>query len=214
MPSSTGPKYTHYSAYRVLWQFDFDQDIPLVFKNIVPSLPALDPFLRLQAFSYWSWRSPQFVLPNSQRGVFASDGFVDYWRRVQKSFFDYVGSVKIERVPNPNILSTPTANRRLSLPTAGIVSIAISSKTRFAEWHASRDGWVTYTQDFLETWSGCDLIVGASSGVPIQRGVVEAIGAATPIGKGREKRIKQEKVKEAGLEESTKGMEACPKTKK
>ena len=58
MPSSSGPRYTHYSAHRVLRQFDFDQDIPPVFKDIVPSLPSLDPFLMLQAFSYWSRRSP------------------------------------------------------------------------------------------------------------------------------------------------------------
>ena len=50
--------------------------------------------------------------------------------------------------------------------------------------------------------------------MPIKRGAVEAIGAATPLGKGREKRIKQEKVKEVGLEESAKGTEAGPETKK
>ena len=47
VPSSSGPKYTQYSAHRVLQQFGFDQDIPLVFKDIVPSLPSLDSFLRL-----------------------------------------------------------------------------------------------------------------------------------------------------------------------
>ena len=47
MPSSSGPRYTHYSTHRVLRQFDFDQDIPSIFKDVVPSLPLLDPFLRL-----------------------------------------------------------------------------------------------------------------------------------------------------------------------
>ena len=51
VPSLSGPRYTHYSAHRVLRQFSFDQDIPPVFKEVVPSLPSLDPFLRLQAFS-------------------------------------------------------------------------------------------------------------------------------------------------------------------
>jgi len=50
--------------------------------------------------------------------------------------------------------------------------------------------------------------------VPIKRGVVEAIGAATPIGKGKKKKIKQEKVKRAELEESAEGTEASPETKK
>ena len=47
-----------------------------------------------------------------------------------------------------------------------------------------------YANDFPDTWSRCDLIMGSSSGVPIKKGVVEAIGAATPMGKGKETKIK------------------------
>ena len=82
------------------------------------------------------------------------------------------------------------------------------------EWYASRGGWICYAQDFPKAWSRCDLIVGTSSGVPIKRGAVEAIGAATPIGKGKEKKIKQETVKRAKFEESAEGTEVGPKTKK
>ena len=180
-----------------------------MFKDIVLSLPSLDPFLRLQAFSYWLRRSFQFVVPNSQRGV-----FVGYWRRVQKSFSDYIGSSKIGRVPDPSILFAPTSNSRLTLPTASIVSTAISSKTGFVEWHASMGGQVCYAHDFPETWSGLDLIVSAFSGVPIKRGAVKAIGAATPIGKGKEKNIKQKAVKRAKLEESVESTEVGLETKK
>jgi len=74
------------------------------------------------------------MVPNSQRGVFASSGFAGYWRRVQKSFSDFVGSGKIGRVLNPNLFSAPNFNRCLALPTAGIVSATISSKTGVAEW--------------------------------------------------------------------------------
>ena len=38
------------------------------------------------------------MVPNSQQGVFASSGFASYYRRVQKSFSDFVGSDKIGRV--------------------------------------------------------------------------------------------------------------------
>ena len=82
-------------------------------------------------------------MPNSQRGVFASRGYDGYWRRVKKSFSDYVDSDVIGRVPNPTISSAPTSNKRLSLPTVGIVSAAVSRKIGFTEWHASRGGWVT-----------------------------------------------------------------------
>ena len=79
-------------------------------------------------------------MSNSQRGVFASNGYTGYWRRIRKSFVDYIGFGIIKETPNLSISSAPTSNKRLSLPIAGIVSAAISSKTRFAEWHASRGG--------------------------------------------------------------------------
>ena len=92
---------------------------------------------------------------------------------MQKSFADYVGFGAIGRVPNLAISFATVSNKRLSLPTAGIVSAAVSSKTSFAEWHASRGGWVTYAQDFLEAWLGCDLIISASTRVPIKKGAME-----------------------------------------
>ena len=63
-------------------------------------------------------------------------------------------------------------------------------------------------------WLGCDLIVGVFSDVPIKRGVVKAISAATFIGKGKEKKIKQKIVMKAGLEGSVEGTEAGLETKK
>ena len=50
--------------------------------------------------------------------------------------------------------------------------------------------------------------------MPIKRGVVEAIGAATLVGKGKEKKIKQEAVKKAEVEGSVKGTKVGHKTKK
>ena len=122
------------------------------------------------------------------------------------SFADYVGFDVIGRVPNPTISSVPTSNKRLSLPTVGIVSAVVSSKTSFAEWHASRGGWVTYAQDFPEVWSGCNLIVGATAGVPIKKGVMEVISAGIPVGMSKERAIKQEKLKEAEVEGSAEGI--------
>ena len=71
-----------------------------------------------------------------------------------------------------------------------------------------------YAHDYSETWLGCDLIVGASFGMPIKREAVEVIDAATSIGKGKEKKIKQEKVKQAELKKGVERTEAGSKTKK
>ena len=65
---------------------------------------------------------------------------------------------------------------------------------------------MTYAQDFLETWSGCDLIVGAFTGVPIKKGAVEAIRVGTSVSISKERAIKQEKLKEAEVEGSAEGI--------
>ena len=49
---------------------------------------------------------------------------------------------------------------------------------------------MTYAQDFPEVWSGCDLIVGASAGVPIKKGAMEAISAGTSVSMSKERAIK------------------------
>ena len=89
------------------------------------------------------------MVPNSQQGVFAFNDFASYWRRVQKSFLNFVGFGKIWRVPNLGLFSTPFYNKCLALPTTGIVSAAISNKTGFTKWHASRGGWVCFANDLM-----------------------------------------------------------------
>ena len=44
---------------------------------------------------------------------------------------DFVGSNKIGRIPDLDLFSTPSYNKCLALPTVGIVSATISSKTGF-----------------------------------------------------------------------------------
>ena len=73
---------------------------------------------------------------------------------------------------------------------------------------------MSYANDFPTSWPRCDLIVGSSSSVPIKKRVVEEIGAATPIGKGKEKKIKKETVKKSEVEESAEGTEAGQDTKR
>ena len=98
------------------------------------------------------------------------------------------------------------------MPTAGIVSTAMSSNIGFVELHAFREGWVTYAQDFPETWLGYSLVIGTSSGVPIKKGAVEKIGAATALGKGKD--VKPEKMKAVDVEESTEGVKTGPEAKR
>ena len=80
------------------------------------------------------------MVPNSYRLVFASNGFTHYWRRIQKSFLDFVGSSTNRKVLDPDLFSTPFYNKHLSLPIASVVFAAISSKIGFVGWHTTRGG--------------------------------------------------------------------------
>ena len=71
---------------------------------------------------------------------------------------------------------------------------------------------MTYGQDFPETWLGDSLIIGASSGVPIKKGEVETISAATASSKGKDVRLK--KMKAVDVDESTGGVEIGSETKR
>lgn len=73
---------------------------------------------------------------------------------------------------------------------------------------------MSYVNDFPASWPGCDLIVGSFSGVPIKKEVVKKIGAATLVGKGKEKNIKKEVFKKSKVEESAEGTKAGHGTKK
>ena len=71
---------------------------------------------------------------------------------------------------------------------------------------------MTYAQDFPETWLSCSFIIGTSSGVPIKKGAVETIGAATASGKGKD--VKPRKMKTVDVEESTEGLKTSPEAKR
>ena len=71
---------------------------------------------------------------------------------------------------------------------------------------------MAYGQDFPETWLGDSLIIGASSGVPIKKGAMETISAATAPSKGKDVRLKKMKAVDVG--ESTGGVEIGSETKR
>ena len=71
---------------------------------------------------------------------------------------------------------------------------------------------MTYAQDFPGTWLGYGLIIGTSSEVPIKKGAVETIGAATTSGKGKD--VMLEKAKTVDVEQSSEGVKIGPEPKR
>lgn len=95
--------FTHYAAHWVLRQFRLDQDVPLNLKDVLPTSPSLDPFLSLHAFHCWSQKSPQVVIPSSQRIGYSTSNQNNYWRRVMNSFRNFVGTSDRNVVPSANL---------------------------------------------------------------------------------------------------------------
>lgn len=58
------------------------------------------------------------------------------------------------------------------------------------------------------------MIIGSSTGVLIKRGVIEEIGAATPIGKGKEKKVKKGAGKKSEAKEGVEGTKVGQGNKK
>ena len=73
---------------------------------------------------------------------------------------------------------------------------------------------MSYANNFPASWPGCDVIVGSSFVVPIKNRVSKEIGAATPVGKGKEKKIKKEAVKKFEVEGSAEDTEVGHRTKR
>ena len=73
---------------------------------------------------------------------------------------------------------------------------------------------MSYATDFPTSWPRCDLIVGSSSSVPIKKRVVEEIGVVTPVGKGKEKKIKKEARRKSEIKESVEGTKVGQDTKR
>ena len=59
---------------------------------------------------------------------------------------------------------------------------------------------------------GCSLIISTFPGVPIKKGAVETIGAATASTKGKD--VRPKKMKTVDVEESTKGVKTGPEMKR
>ena len=80
-----GIHYVHYSAHRVRKQFGLDQNIPNDFTTILKFITSIRPFLRPNAFEFWSSHYSEFPekrsLDYSDARVLAGrDDF--FWPRV------------------------------------------------------------------------------------------------------------------------------------
>ena len=69
----------HYFAYRVMKQFGLDQDIPDDFSAIMDSPNFVRPFLRDNAFEFWSRHFTVVTVLGSQREGICTAVMHEYW---------------------------------------------------------------------------------------------------------------------------------------
>ena len=60
-----GIRFVHYPANRLKRQFELDQDIPDDLSSLMESPTSIRPFLRYDAFEFWSKRFTAATIPSS-----------------------------------------------------------------------------------------------------------------------------------------------------
>jgi hypothetical protein len=168
--SSKGVEYTHYCTNRVLRQFGLDQGVPGSPNETLPQVPSITPFLKDQAFGYWSQSVSRMVIPCGGRLGICTVAMQEYWLRVAVAMADYIGQGRGTRVPLLNHHAHPVETVTLSLPTQTAISYADRQNLGFAEWDGPQSGWILYSTKFPLGWKESVKVVEERQKLDSKRG--------------------------------------------
>ena len=115
--NSKGVEYTHYCANRVHMQFVLDQGAPGSLSETLPPAPGVAPFLRGQAFHYWSKSVSRMVILYGGRLGICTVAMQEYWLRVAIAMVDYIGQGRGTRISLSNHHTYPIETVTLCLST-------------------------------------------------------------------------------------------------
>uniref|UniRef100_A0A2N9FZF8 Aminotransferase-like plant mobile domain-containing protein n=1 Tax=Fagus sylvatica TaxID=28930 RepID=A0A2N9FZF8_FAGSY len=75
-----------------------------------------------------------------------------YWQRFTQSMVDFVITGRSDKTPMSVHRKASVSNPYLTPPSQSAISYANNQKLGFAEWDASRGGWIAYTIHLPEGW--------------------------------------------------------------
>uniref|UniRef100_A0A2N9HX39 Aminotransferase-like plant mobile domain-containing protein n=1 Tax=Fagus sylvatica TaxID=28930 RepID=A0A2N9HX39_FAGSY len=128
--SATGVYFIPYCPQRVQRQFGLDQGVPVGPQETGTCIADLAAFLKSRAFVRWGGETTRVFIPGGHRLGFNTPSMGAYWQRFSQSMVDL-----------------------------SAISYANSQKLGFAEWDASRGGWIAYTIHLPEGWRNSVTIV-------------------------------------------------------
>uniref|UniRef100_A0A2N9IXC6 Aminotransferase-like plant mobile domain-containing protein n=1 Tax=Fagus sylvatica TaxID=28930 RepID=A0A2N9IXC6_FAGSY len=99
------------------------------------------------------------VGPQGDRLGFNTPSMGAYWQRFTQSMVDLVIAGRSATTPMSVHRKASVSNPYLAPPSQSAISYANSQKLGFAEWDASRGGWIAYTIHLPEGWRNSVTIV-------------------------------------------------------
>uniref|UniRef100_A0A2N9HR27 Uncharacterized protein n=1 Tax=Fagus sylvatica TaxID=28930 RepID=A0A2N9HR27_FAGSY len=212
--SATGVYFIPYCPQRVQRQFGLDQGIPLGPQETGTCVADLTTFLKSRAFARWGGETIRVLIPGGHRFGFNTPSMGAYWQRFTQSMVDFVIAGRSDKTPMSVHRKASVSNPYLTPPSQSAISYANSQKLGFAEWDASRGGWIAYTIHLPEGWRNSVNVVEDRLIMLSKRGKVNKRDA--PVDPAIEKTPKKATLSEsttARVQESAKSATAPPKRK-
>uniref|UniRef100_A0A2N9FKG6 Aminotransferase-like plant mobile domain-containing protein n=1 Tax=Fagus sylvatica TaxID=28930 RepID=A0A2N9FKG6_FAGSY len=157
--SATGVYFIPYCPQRVQRQFGLDQGVPVGPQETGTCIADLAAFLKSRAFVRWGGETTRVFIPGGHRLGFNTPSMGAYWQRFSQSMVDLVITGRSATTPMSVHRKASVSNPYLAPPSQSAISYANSQKLGFAEWDASRGGWIAYTIHLPEGWRNSVTIV-------------------------------------------------------
>jgi hypothetical protein len=147
-----GLLFTSYCAHRVRKQFGYDQEVPATMSVIADALPTINPFIKSQAFAYWSSTIPEVVIPSRDRIGICTMGMIQYWRGLMTSMLEFrsSGHESIEHLFP--LCKAPSTNPQLFAATNTVTTYSTKQGLGYVVWRSDLSKWMTYSKRHPSAW--------------------------------------------------------------
>jgi hypothetical protein len=147
-----GLRFTPYCPHRVRKQFGFGKEVPATMEVVADALPTINPFIKSQAFHYWSSTTPEVVIPSGERAGTYTMGMNHYWRDLMTSMHEFRngGNESIEHLLH--LCKAPSPNLQLFTATNTVTMYAIKKGLGYIVWCSDLSKWMTYSKRHPSAW--------------------------------------------------------------
>ena len=184
-----GLRFTSYCVHKVRRQFGYDQEVPATMEVVADILPTINPFIKSQAFPYWSTTTPEVVIPSGERVGICTMEMNHYWRDLMTSMLEFPnsGNESIEHLLP--LCKAPSPNLQLFVATNMVTTYATKQGLGYVMWRSDLSKWMTYSKCHPSAW-----LIENPNNVPAREKVASKRGkrvTAAAFGSKRKKSVAQ-----------------------